>query len=94
MAEEVRAMGIMAVQATVVVMIPVLELVMVVEQVGCMEGEAIVAVVGTIHMQGRKRDHYDAVLPKLCHHRSYTQDPLVSCTMFLALIGRVLSCKG
>lgn len=87
MAEGVRAMGIMAVQATVVVMTPVLELVMA-EQVGCMEGEAIVAVVGTIPMQGRKRGTLMQLL-KLCH-RSHTQDPLVSCTMLLAMIGAFL----
>ena len=52
MVEEVMVMAIMQVQAMVAVMTLVLVLVMV-EQVGSMEGEAIVAVVDTIHMQDR-----------------------------------------
>lgn len=53
MAKEAKATEIMEVQAMLVVMILVLVLVTV-EQAVCMEGEVIVAVVGTILMQGRK----------------------------------------
>jgi hypothetical protein len=52
MVEVAKAMEVMEVQAMVLVMTLGLGLVMV-EQVGCMEGEAIVALVGTIPMRGR-----------------------------------------
>ena len=52
MVKEVMVMVVMQVQAMVAVMTLVLVLVMV-EQVGSMEGEAIVAVVDTIHIQDR-----------------------------------------
>lgn len=56
MVEGVKAMEVMGAQATVPVM--TLDQVLVtVEQVGFMEGEAIVALVGTIHTQGRIEKH-------------------------------------
>lgn len=73
MVEEVKATVVMEVQAMVVVMTRVQVLVMV-ELVGCMAGEAIVAVVGTTLTRDRDAVNFMQVL-KLSY-RSSRQIPL------------------